>query len=214
MSYYEAAENWWTSKLIRKRHGATVTAMAWHPNNALLATACMDAKCRVLNAFVDKVRSRRPARLPAGGQSSVVAAQGAAGSPSASAPPPPTGTDPTEPQVDAAEDRPACVAAAKFGAVLLEVDCGAWVHAVAWAPAGRALAFAAHNSTLHVLEFAGPGLAAGADAEGDGAGALFPSSRHAVKFAQLPPKALLFLSDTQVRPARSRLRSTPPRNVS
>ena len=155
------------------------------------------------------------ARPPPCGRA-VVAAQGAAGSPSASTPPPPTGTDPTEPQVDAAEDRPACVAAAKFGAVLLEVDCGAWVHAVAWAPAGRALAFAAHNSTLHVLEFAGPGLAAGADAdaEGDGAGALFPSSRHAVKFAQLPPKALLFLSDTQVRPARSRLRSKPPRNVS
>ena len=65
MSFYEAAENWWTSKLIRKRHGAAVTAMAWHPNNALLATACMDAKCRVLNAFVDKVRSRRPARPPA-----------------------------------------------------------------------------------------------------------------------------------------------------
>ena len=64
VSFYEAAENWWTSKLIRKRHGAAVTAMAWHPNNALLATACMDAKCRVLNAFVDKVRSRRPARPP------------------------------------------------------------------------------------------------------------------------------------------------------
>ena len=162
---------------------------------------------------------RPPARPPPCGRTSVVAAQCTAGSPSASTPPPPTGTDPTEPQVDAAEDRPACVAAAKFGAVLLEVDCGAWVHAVAWAPAGRALAFAAHNSTLHVLEFAGPGLAAGPDADGGGgtdadagAAALFPSSRHAVKFAQLPPKALLFLSDTQVRPAHSRLQSTPPRN--
>ncbi|WZY90103.1 hypothetical protein YC2023_046838 [Brassica napus] len=31
--YYEQENNWWVSKLIRKRHESSVTNVAWHPNN-------------------------------------------------------------------------------------------------------------------------------------------------------------------------------------
>ncbi|XP_057994189.1 actin-related protein 2/3 complex subunit 1B isoform X6 [Hevea brasiliensis] len=33
--YYEQDNNWWVSKLIRKRHDSSVTSVAWHPNNGL-----------------------------------------------------------------------------------------------------------------------------------------------------------------------------------
>ncbi|KAM5579952.1 hypothetical protein ABKV19_009608 [Rosa sericea] len=33
--YYEQENNWWVSKLIRKRHDSSVTSVAWHPNNHL-----------------------------------------------------------------------------------------------------------------------------------------------------------------------------------
>ncbi|KAL4582137.1 hypothetical protein LXL04_006678 [Taraxacum kok-saghyz] len=32
--YYEQENNWWVSKLIRKKHDSSVTSVAWHPNNA------------------------------------------------------------------------------------------------------------------------------------------------------------------------------------
>ncbi|GJN22556.1 hypothetical protein PR202_gb10134 [Eleusine coracana subsp. coracana] len=31
--YYEQENNWWISKVIRKRHESSVTSLAWHPNN-------------------------------------------------------------------------------------------------------------------------------------------------------------------------------------
>ncbi|KAL4591659.1 hypothetical protein LXL04_004629 [Taraxacum kok-saghyz] len=32
--YYEQENNWWVSKLIRKKHDSSVTSVAWHPDNA------------------------------------------------------------------------------------------------------------------------------------------------------------------------------------
>uniref|UniRef100_A0ACD5ZDY5 Uncharacterized protein n=1 Tax=Avena sativa TaxID=4498 RepID=A0ACD5ZDY5_AVESA len=31
--YYEQENNWWISKVIRKKHESSVTSLAWHPNN-------------------------------------------------------------------------------------------------------------------------------------------------------------------------------------
>ncbi|XP_015880348.3 actin-related protein 2/3 complex subunit 1B [Ziziphus jujuba] len=53
--YYEQENNWWVSKLIRKRHDSSVTSVAWHPNNILLATASTDGKCRVFSTFIKGV---------------------------------------------------------------------------------------------------------------------------------------------------------------
>ncbi|KAI8551240.1 hypothetical protein RHMOL_Rhmol06G0169500 [Rhododendron molle] len=50
--YYEQENNWWVSKLIRKRHDSSVTSVAWHPNNILLATTSTDGKCRVFSTFI------------------------------------------------------------------------------------------------------------------------------------------------------------------
>ncbi|KAL8055353.1 hypothetical protein ABFX02_04G050600 [Erythranthe guttata] len=59
--YYEQENNWWVSKLIRKRHDSSVTSVAWHPNNILLATTSTDGKCRVFSTFIKGVDTKNPA---------------------------------------------------------------------------------------------------------------------------------------------------------
>ncbi|KAF5188875.1 Actin-related protein 2/3 complex subunit 1B [Thalictrum thalictroides] len=56
--YYEQENNWWVSKLIRKRHNSSVTGVAWHPDNILLATTSTDGKCRIFSTFIKGVDSR------------------------------------------------------------------------------------------------------------------------------------------------------------
>ncbi|XP_074290064.1 actin-related protein 2/3 complex subunit 1B-like [Silene latifolia] len=56
--YYEQDNNWWVSKLIRKKHNSSVTSVAWHPNNILLATTSTDGKCRVFSTFIKGVDTR------------------------------------------------------------------------------------------------------------------------------------------------------------
>ncbi|XP_073314066.1 actin-related protein 2/3 complex subunit 1A-like [Primulina huaijiensis] len=56
--YYEQENNWWVSKVIRKRHESSVTSVAWHPNNTLLATTSTDGKCRVFSTFIKGVDTR------------------------------------------------------------------------------------------------------------------------------------------------------------
>ncbi|XP_051152151.1 actin-related protein 2/3 complex subunit 1A-like isoform X2 [Andrographis paniculata] len=34
--YYEQENNWWVSKVIRKRHDSSVTSVAWHPDNQIM----------------------------------------------------------------------------------------------------------------------------------------------------------------------------------
>ncbi|CAN6977106.1 unnamed protein product [Brassica oleracea var. botrytis] len=58
--YYEQENNWWVSKLIRKRHESSVTSVAWHPNNILLATTSTDGKCRVFSTFIKGVDVKDP----------------------------------------------------------------------------------------------------------------------------------------------------------
>ncbi|KAG0556798.1 hypothetical protein M758_11G077200 [Ceratodon purpureus] len=59
--YYEEDNNWWVSKLIRKKHLSTVTSVSWHPNNVLLATTSTDSKCRIFSAFIKGVDARKDA---------------------------------------------------------------------------------------------------------------------------------------------------------
>ncbi|KAK3010132.1 hypothetical protein RJ639_011789 [Escallonia herrerae] len=62
--YYEQENNWWVSKLIRKRHDSSVTSVAWHPNNILLATTSTDGKCRVFSTFIKGVDIRNSGTGP------------------------------------------------------------------------------------------------------------------------------------------------------
>ncbi|KAF3335470.1 actin-related protein 2/3 complex subunit 1B-like protein [Carex littledalei] len=56
--YYEQENDWWVSKLIRKRHDSSVTSVAWHPDNILLATTSTDGKCKVFSTFIKGVDSK------------------------------------------------------------------------------------------------------------------------------------------------------------
>lgn len=64
--YYENDNNWWVSKIIRKKHKSTVTSVAWHPNNVLLATTSTDCKCRVFSAYIKGVDTRGDANTSFG----------------------------------------------------------------------------------------------------------------------------------------------------
>lgn len=46
----DAGQGWYTSKLIKRKHLASVTAVAWAPDGQMLATASTDGHCRVLAA--------------------------------------------------------------------------------------------------------------------------------------------------------------------
>jgi len=66
--YFEKDNDWWVSKHIKK-HKSTVLSVKWHPNNALVATASSDYKCRIFSAWtkgLDKKGVSAPASLPAG----------------------------------------------------------------------------------------------------------------------------------------------------
>ncbi|KAG0453145.1 hypothetical protein HPP92_025809 [Vanilla planifolia] len=56
--YYEPENNWWVSKLIRKRHDSSVTSVAWHPDNIFVATTSTDGKCRVFSTYIKGVDSK------------------------------------------------------------------------------------------------------------------------------------------------------------
>ncbi|KAJ7552006.1 hypothetical protein O6H91_06G038200 [Diphasiastrum complanatum] len=64
--YYEQDNNWWVSKIIRKKHNSTVTNISWHPNNVLLATTSTDCKCRVFSAYIKGVDARTDAETAFG----------------------------------------------------------------------------------------------------------------------------------------------------
>jgi len=55
--HFEEDNDWWVSKHVKK-HRSTVTRVAWHPNNWLLATASTDFKARIFNCAIKGVDSR------------------------------------------------------------------------------------------------------------------------------------------------------------
>jgi len=53
---YEPANDWWVSKMIKKKFKSTVLCCAFHPTNGqLLATGSTDFKCRVFSTFASDV---------------------------------------------------------------------------------------------------------------------------------------------------------------
>jgi len=62
--HFEEDNDWWVSKHVKK-HRSTVTRVAWHPNNQLLATASTDFKARIFNCAIKGV-DRRPIDTPWG----------------------------------------------------------------------------------------------------------------------------------------------------
>ncbi|KAK6201485.1 WD40-repeat-containing domain protein [Scheffersomyces amazonensis] len=50
--YYEAENDWWVSKHLKKPLKSTITSLSWHPNNVLLASGSTDGHVRVFSAFI------------------------------------------------------------------------------------------------------------------------------------------------------------------
>jgi actin related protein 2/3 complex subunit 1A/1B len=44
--YYEKDQRFWAAEMIKKKPKSTVTCIAWHPNNQLLAVGSCDYRCR------------------------------------------------------------------------------------------------------------------------------------------------------------------------
>ncbi|KAJ3169893.1 Polycomb protein sop-2 [Geranomyces variabilis] len=57
--YFEQENNWWVSKHIKKPIRSTITSIAWHPDNMLLAAGSTDMKARVFSAYIKGVDSPR-----------------------------------------------------------------------------------------------------------------------------------------------------------
>jgi actin related protein 2/3 complex subunit 1A/1B len=74
--HYDVGRELWAPRLIRKQHGSSVTAVAWHPTASLLATVSTDSKLRLFNAAVP---GKRPVSQEAGAR--VRAARGRAACP-------------------------------------------------------------------------------------------------------------------------------------
>jgi len=52
---FDAENNWWVSKLLKKPIRSTVLSVDWHPNNVLLAAGSADMKARVFSAYIKEV---------------------------------------------------------------------------------------------------------------------------------------------------------------
>ena len=53
--FFEEANNFWVSKMIKKEHMSTIQAVAWHPTTPVVATACTDYKCRIYSAYLKNI---------------------------------------------------------------------------------------------------------------------------------------------------------------
>lgn len=45
--YYEKDQRFWAAEMIKKKPKSTITCIAWHPNNQLLAVGSCDYRCRL-----------------------------------------------------------------------------------------------------------------------------------------------------------------------
>ncbi|PAA64371.1 hypothetical protein BOX15_Mlig032797g1, partial [Macrostomum lignano] len=64
--HFEPEHNWWVCKQIKKPFKSTVTCLAWHPNNCLLAVGATDFKARIVSAYL-KEADEKPAATCWGG---------------------------------------------------------------------------------------------------------------------------------------------------
>jgi len=56
--YFEKDNNWWVSKHFKQDVESTVTCLAWHPNNILIAAGGTDNIVRVVSGFVQGIDKR------------------------------------------------------------------------------------------------------------------------------------------------------------
>lgn len=56
--YYEAENDWWIAKHIKKPIRSTVLSVAWHPNSVLLAAGSTDGYARVFSGYIKNVDER------------------------------------------------------------------------------------------------------------------------------------------------------------
>uniref|UniRef100_A0A6B2L7U9 Actin-related protein 2/3 complex subunit n=1 Tax=Arcella intermedia TaxID=1963864 RepID=A0A6B2L7U9_9EUKA len=57
--YFEPDNNWWISKHFKQDVESTITCVAWHPNNILLAAGGTDNVVRVVSGFVQGIDNRK-----------------------------------------------------------------------------------------------------------------------------------------------------------
>jgi actin related protein 2/3 complex subunit 1A/1B len=57
---FDAENDWWVSKPIKKPIRSTVLSVDWHPNNVLLAAGSADMKARVFSAYIKDVDDKPP----------------------------------------------------------------------------------------------------------------------------------------------------------
>ncbi|CDZ96947.1 Actin-related protein Arp2/3 complex, subunit ARPC1/p41-ARC [Phaffia rhodozyma] len=60
---FDAENNWWVAKHLKKPIRSTVLSIDWHPNNILLASGSADMKARVFSAWIKDVESRPSANI-------------------------------------------------------------------------------------------------------------------------------------------------------
>ena len=62
---YEVANDWWVSKMIKKKFKSTVLCCAFHPyNGQVVATGSSDFKCRIYSTFIAEVDGATPNAWP------------------------------------------------------------------------------------------------------------------------------------------------------
>ncbi|KVH96872.1 ARP2/3 complex, 41kDa subunit (p41-arc) [Cynara cardunculus var. scolymus] len=145
--YYEQENNWWVSKLIRKRHDSSVTSVAWHPNNVLIATTSTDGKCRVFSTFIKGVdagyvykvsEALSFCKLHIFTETSALTSMMMIGS------------KPKKSGSGSSLD-------AKFGEQIVQLDLSmCWAFGVKWSPSGNSLAYVGHNSMIYFVDEIGP----------------------------------------------------------
>ena len=56
--YYDAANDWWVAKHIKKPLRSTITCLDWHPNNILLAAGSTDYKVRIFSTYIKDIEAK------------------------------------------------------------------------------------------------------------------------------------------------------------
>lgn len=115
---FDAENNWWVARQLKKPIRSTVLSVDWHPNNVLLAAGSADMKARVLSAYIKDVDKRLV--LHRGGYTRM------------------TETLSTRPAATIwGEKLPFNTVCGEYAS-----PAGGWVHAVSFSPSGDVLAFA------------------------------------------------------------------------
>lgn len=56
--YFEADNDWWVAKHIKRPLRSTITTVDWHPNNILLVAGSTDFKVRVFSAYIKDIEPK------------------------------------------------------------------------------------------------------------------------------------------------------------